>query len=938
MLSADSPKKLFLLDAYALIYRAYFAFAKNPRVNSKGENTSAAFGFTNVLIDIIKTEKPTHIAVVFDPPGGSTHRQEQFEAYKGHREEMPEDIRSMIKPIKRIVEAFNIPLLEIAGYEADDLIGALAKIAETKGFVTYMMTPDKDYAQLVSDKTFIYKPGRGGNPPEILGVKEVCEKFEVERPEQVIDILGLWGDAADNIPGIPGIGEKTSKILIAKYGSIENLIANAHELKGKQQENVIEFAEQGLVSKMLATIITDINVEFDEEKLIMCDVDSEKVKNIFTELEFRNLAKRILGEDLVIQTDFAHPQNGTNNQLDLFGVQSMIEPQEPVETATYKTIVSEKPSYHLISTQEERDELLGILLQQKQVCFDTETTGIDALHADLVGMSFSYKAREAFYVPVPKDFEEAKKIVGFFAPCFEHTLIEKIGHNIKYDLKILNRYDGKVLGPTFDTMIAHYLINPEARQSMDFLATYYLNYQPISIETLLGKKGKGQGNMADLKPEEITDYACEDADITLQLKQVLEPQIQKPHLADLFYKMEMPLVEVLKDMEFEGITIDVPALNSYSKELDLIIIELEKEIKNDAGLDFNLDSPKQLGEVLFEHLKISSKAKKTKTGQYATGEDVLQKHEKDHPIIPKILEYRQLRKLKSTYVDPLPMLCDPVDGRIHTNFMQTVTATGRLSSNNPNLQNIPVRSAKGREIRRTFVARDAEFKLMAVDYSQIELRIIAALSEDETMISAFKAGLDIHTATASNVFKTPLTEVTRDQRSAAKAVNFGIIYGQSAFGLAQNLSISRTEAKTIIDSYFEQFKTIKTYMEKVVSDARELGYVETIMKRRRYLPDINSTNAIVRGFAERNAVNAPIQGSAADIIKMAMIAVHKAMKSENVKSKMILQVHDELVFDVHVSEEIMMQLLVKSAMENAIDLIVPMEVELKLAQNWLEAH
>ena len=938
MLSADSPKKLFLLDAYALIYRAYFAFAKNPRVNSKGENTSAAFGFTNVLIDIIKTEKPTHIAVVFDPPGGSTHRQEQFEAYKAHREEMPEDIRSMIKPIKRIVEAFNIPLLEIAGYEADDLIGALAKIAETKGFVTYMMTPDKDYAQLVSDKTFIYKPGRGGNPPEILGVKEVCEKFEVERPEQVIDILGLWGDAADNIPGIPGIGEKTSKILIAKYGSIENLIANAHELKGKQQENVIEFAEQGLVSKMLATIITDIDVEFDEDKLIMCDVDSEKVKNIFTELEFRNLAKRILGEDLVIQTDFAHPQNGTNNQLDLFGVQSMIEPQEPVETATYKTIVSEKPSYHLISTQEERDELLGILLQQKQVCFDTETTGIDALHADLVGMSFSYKAREAFYVPVPKDFEEAKKIVGFFAPCFENTLIEKIGHNIKYDLKILNRYDGKVLGPTFDTMIAHYLINPEARQSMDFLATYYLNYQPISIETLLGKKGKGQGNMADLKPEEITDYACEDADITFQLKQLLAPEIQKPHLADLFYKMEMPLVEVLKDMEFEGITIDVPALNSYSKELDLILIELEKEIKNDAGLDFNLDSPKQLGEVLFEHLKISSKAKKTKTGQYATGEDVLQKHEKDHPIIPKILEYRQLRKLKSTYVDPLPMLCDPVDGRIHTNFMQTVTATGRLSSNNPNLQNIPVRSAKGREIRRTFVARDAEFKLMAVDYSQIELRIIAALSEDETMISAFKAGLDIHTATASNVFKTPLTEVTRDQRSAAKAVNFGIIYGQSAFGLAQNLSISRTEAKTIIDSYFEQFKTIKTYMEKVVSDARELGYVETIMKRRRYLPDINSSNAIVRGFAERNAVNAPIQGSAADIIKLAMIAVHKAMKLENVKSKMILQVHDELVFDVHVSEEIMMQLLVKSAMENAIDLIVPMEVELKLAQNWLEAH
>ena len=938
MLSAESPKKLFLLDAYALIYRAYFAFVKNPRVNSKGENTSAAFGFTNVLIDIIKNEKPTHIAVVFDPPGGSTHRQEQFEAYKAHREEMPEDIRSMIQPIKRIVEAFNIPLLEIAGYEADDLIGALAKIAETKGFVTYMMTPDKDYAQLVTDKTFIYKPGRSGNPAEILGVKEVCEKFEVERPEQVIDILGLWGDAADNIPGIPGIGEKTSKILIAKYGSIENLIANAHELKGKQQENVIEFAEQGLVSKMLATIITDIDVEFDEEKLIMCEVDADKVRDVFTELEFRNLTKRILGEEEVTQTDFAHPKNGTTEQLDLFGMQSMIEKQEPVETANYKTIVSEKPSYHFINTQEERNELLAILLTQSQVCFDTETTGIDALHADLVGFSFSYKAREAFYVPVPKEFEEAKKILSFFTPCFESVEIEKIGHNIKYDLKVLQRYGIKVMGPMFDTMIAHYLINPEAKQSMDFLANFYLNYQPISIEALIGKKGKGQGNMGDMKQEDISDYACEDADITFQLKQVLEPQIQKPHLFDLFYNMEMPLVEVLKDMEFEGISIDVPALKDYSHELDLILIQLEKEIKIDAGLDFNLDSPKQLGEVLFEHLKISSKAKKTKTGQYATAEDVLQKHEKDHPIIPKILEYRQLRKLKSTYVDPLPMLCDPVDGRIHTNFMQTVTATGRLSSNNPNLQNIPVRSAKGREIRRAFVARNPEFKLMAVDYSQIELRIIAALSEDETMISAFKAGLDIHTATAANVFKTPLAEVSREQRSAAKAVNFGIIYGQSAFGLSQNLSISRTEAKTIIDSYFEQFKTIKTYMEKVVSDARELGYVETIMKRRRYLPDINSTNAIVRGFAERNAVNAPIQGSAADIIKMAMIAVHKAMKLENVKSKMILQVHDELVFDVHVSEEIMMQLLVKSAMENAINLIVPMEVELKLAQNWLEAH
>jgi DNA polymerase-1 len=592
----------------------------------------------------------------------------------------------------------------------------------------------------------------------------------------------------------------------------------------------------------------------------------------------------------------------------------------------------------LISTAEERKELLEILLKHAQVCFDTETTSIDALHADLVGFSFSYKAREAFYVSVPSDFEAAKKIVEEFKPFFEDPSIEKIAHNIKYDLKVLQRYGIELAEPLFDTMIAHYLINPEAKQSMDFLSTFYLNYQPVSIETLIGKKGKGQGNMRDLTPEEICDYACEDADITLQLKQLFEPEIQKPHLSELFYKMEMPLVKVLKDMEFEGISIDVPALVDYSKELDKTLVRLDAEIKAAAGEDFNIDSPKQLGEVLFEKLKISSKAKKTKTGQYATSEDILQKHEHDHPIIPMILEYRQLRKLKSTYVDPLPTMCDPVDGRIHTNFMQTVTATGRLSSNNPNLQNIPIRSAKGREIRRAFVARGADYKLMAVDYSQIELRIIAALSADPNMIEAFQQGHDIHAATAAKVFHTPLEEVTRDQRSAAKAVNFGIIYGQSAFGLAQNLSISRTEAKGIIDAYFEQYSTIKTYMENVISQARESGYVETIMKRRRYLPDINSANAVVRGYAERNAVNAPIQGSAADIIKMAMIAVHKAMHKENVQSKMILQVHDELVFDVHVSEEVRMQNLVKTAMEDAIKLVVPMEVELKLAPNWLEAH
>jgi DNA polymerase-1 len=940
MLSADHPKKLFLLDAYALIYRAYFAFSKNPRVNSKGQNTSAAFGFTNVLIDVIKNEKPTHLAVVFDPPGGSAHRREEFAAYKAQREEMPEDIRSMIHPIKQIVESFNVPILEVPGFEADDVVGTVAKMAEKRGFTTYMMTPDKDYAQLVSENIFMFKPGRGGNPPEILGVKEVCEKFEIERPEQVIDILGLWGDASDNIPGIPGIGEKTAKILIAKYGSVESLIDHAHELKGKQQENVINFADQGRVSKMLATIICDVDVEFNEDELIMCDVDPEKVLDIFTELEFRALAKRVIGEEIVVSSASAPMAKAPSDrlQLDLFGMQSMIEPQEANPTANYKTIVTERPSYHLISTAEERKELLEILLKHAQVCFDTETTSIDALHADLVGFSFSYKAREAFYVSVPSDFEAAKKIVEEFKPFFEDPSIEKIAHNIKYDLKVLQRYGIEVAEPLFDTMIAHYLINPEAKQSMDFLSTFYLNYQPVSIETLIGKKGKGQGNMRDLTPEEICDYACEDADITLQLKQLFEPEIQKPHLSELFYKMEMPLVKVLKDMEFEGISIDVPALVDYSKELDKTLIRLDAEIKAAAGEDFNIDSPKQLGEVLFEKLKISSKAKKTKTGQYATSEDILQKHEHDHPIIPMILEYRQLRKLKSTYVDPLPTMCDPIDGRIHTNFMQTVTATGRLSSNNPNLQNIPIRSAKGREIRRAFVARGADYKLMAVDYSQIELRIIAALSADPNMIEAFQQGHDIHAATAAKVFHTPLEEVTRDQRSAAKAVNFGIIYGQSAFGLAQNLSISRTEAKGIIDAYFEQYSTIKKYMENVISQARESGYVETIMKRRRYLPDINSANAVVRGYAERNAVNAPIQGSAADIIKMAMIAVHKAMHKENVQSKMILQVHDELVFDVHVSEEVRMQNLVKTAMEDAIKLVVPMEVELKLAPNWLEAH
>lgn len=934
MLTPQADKKLFLLDAFALIYRAYFAFAKNPRVNSKGQNTSAAFGFTNVLIDVITKEKPTHIAVVFDAPGGATNRTADYEHYKANREEMPEDIRSMIEPIKRIIEAFHIPILLLEGYEADDIIGTLAKRAEQEGFVTYMMTPDKDFGQLVSDHIFIYKPGRGGDPATVMGVKEVCEKFEVESPLQVIDILGLWGDAVDNIPGIPGIGEKTAKKLIQDYGSMEELFLNTDKLKGKMKENVINFEEQGRLSKMLATIITDVPVPFDPLDLKLDEPDQEKIKEIFTELEFRNLAKRIIGEDIVVTA----AGNNDSGQLDLFGTQSLVEVQRATETSGYKTIATEKPSYHLVTLPEERKELLEKLLQQTSVCFDTETTDIEAMHADLVGMSFCFKEREAYYVAVPRDFHEARQLVHEFGPFFRSGTIEKIAHNMKYDMRVLMRYDMPLEGPLFDTMIAHYLIQPESKQGMDFLAEYYLQYQPISIETLIGKKGKNQGNMGDLPPEAILDYAAEDADITFQLKQLFAPQIEKDHLRHLFYTMEMPLVTVLAKMENEGVAIDVEHLQNYSAQLEREIVALEKKIREEAGVDFNVDSPKQLGEVLFEHMKISSKAKKTKTGQYATSEDVLQQHRHDHPIIDMILDYRQMRKLKSTYVDPLPTMLDRADRRVHTSFMQTVTATGRLSSNNPNLQNIPIRTDRGKEIRRAFIARDADHLLMSADYSQIELRVIAALSGDENMIKAFRDGLDIHRATAARVFHVELDEVSKDQRSAAKAVNFGIIYGQSAFGLSQNLGISRTEAKQIIDSYFAQYATIKSYMDDAVKKARENGYVETIMQRRRYLPDINSANAVVRGFAERNAINAPIQGSAADIVKLAMVAVDKAMTEAGVRSKMILQVHDELVFDVHKDETEIMKTLVKKAMEGAVELAVPMEVEMELAHNWLDAH
>jgi len=933
-MTPDHPKKLFLLDAFALIYRAYYAFIKNPRVNSKGQNTSAAFGFTNAMLEVIKKENPTHLAVVFDSPG-LTKRAEEFEDYKAHREAMPEDIAAMIEPIKEIVRAFNIPILISPGDEADDIIGTIAKKAEKEGFRTYMVTPDKDFAQLVSENIFMYKPSRGKKPTEIWGVAEVQEKFEVERPEQVIDILGLWGDASDNIPGIPGIGEKTAKKLVKKFGSIEKLIESTDQLKGKQKENVINFAQQGRDSKRLATIVLDVAVDFDEKSLKMEDPDPDKIKTIFTELEFRTLAKRVLGEEIIIQQ--SQPAKG---QLDLFGgpaIETSAAAQQEAGEGGVKTIADTKPDYDLVISAEKRKELLQLLLAQDAVCFDTETTGINAMKAEIVGISFTWEKGRGYYVACPAD--QRKEVVEDFREFFENEKIEKIAHNIKYDLKIIEKYGVEVKGPLFDTMVAHYLITPEGKHGMDYLSELYLNYQPISIETLIGKKGKNQGNMADLAPEKVVDYACEDSDITWQLKQLFEPELQKPHLKALFYEMEMPLVRVLKEMEMEGIKMDVPGLAVFSEELAEELDKLERKIKDLAGVqDFNLDSPRQLGEILFDVLKIDAKAKKTKTGQYKTSEDVLTKLEHKHEIIPLILNYRSLRKLKSTYVDALPKLVNEETGHIHTSYMQTVAATGRLSSNNPNLQNIPIRTEKGREMRKAFIARNKNFTLLAADYSQIELRIIAALSRDENMINAFKDQQDIHAATAAKVYHKPISEVTRDERSNAKAVNFGIIYGQSAFGLAQNLGISRKEAKGLIDNYFEQYTKMKSFMSDQVDFAREHGYVETIMKRRRYLKDIQSGNAIVRGFAERNAVNAPIQGSAADVIKVAMINIYKRMQEKGLRSKMLLQVHDELVFDVANDEKETMEKLVKTEMESAVELAVPLDIDYKFADNWLDAH
>lgn len=915
----------------ALIYRAYFAFSKNPRINSKGLNTSAILGFANTLYDILKNEKPTHIGVAFDTHA-PTVRHEEFVEYKANREKMPEDLAASIPYIFELLKGFNIPILGVDGYEADDVIGTLAKRAEQEGFFTYMMTPDKDFGQLVSENIFMYKPPRMGNKAEIWGVKEVCERYGIKQPEQLIDILGLWGDASDNIPGVPGIGEKRAKELIAEYGSIENLLQNTDKLKGKQKENVENFADQALVSKELATIILDVPIEFDEKDLEIADPDPEELKKLFDELEFRNFAKRFF-------TDLSVKEGDSEGavQAELF-MDSDADSPEDQGKGELKTLQNTKHAYKLVNSEKEAEKLAGLLAKQRSFCFDTETTGLDPNDSELVGIAFSFKAGEAWYVNLPANYNDAAQITNIFKPVLEDQNIQKIGQNIKFDISILKWYDIDVKGPIFDTMIAHYLLQPDLRHNMDYLSETYLIYKPMPIENLIGKKGKNQLSMRDVDLKLVAEYAAEDADITLQLKEHFEPKLKKSSAQSLFDKIEMPLVPVLASMEAEGVKLDIDALNLYSKELEKYIGETEKNIFEHADEEFNIASPKQLGEILFDKLKIDEKAKKTKTGQYKTGEDILVRLANKHEIIPEILEYRSLTKLKSTYVDALPALVNKRDGRIHTSYNQAVAATGRLSSNNPNLQNIPIRTKKGREIRKAFIPRNEEFTLLAADYSQIELRIIAHLSNDKNMIEAFNQNLDIHSATAARVYGVELDNVSADMRRNAKMVNFGLIYGISAFGLSQRLDIPRKEAAEIISNYFEQYSGIKTYMDKQVEYARKHGYVETIMGRRRYLKDINSANGVVRGFAERNAINAPIQGSSADMIKIAMINIFDEFNKNNLRTKMILQVHDELVFDTHLDELEKVQQIVHDKMPSAIKLDVPVVIDMNTGNNWLEAH
>ncbi|MDP2387035.1 MAG: DNA polymerase I [Bacteroidota bacterium] len=953
-MTQDHPKKLFLLDAYALIYRSYFAFANNPRINSQGFNTSAIFGFTNTLLEVLKKEKPTHIAVVFDL-AGPTQRHEEFEAYKANREEMPEDLQKSIPYIYKLLEGFRIPALSMAGYEADDLIGTLAKKAEINGFCTYMMTPDKDYGQLVDENTFIYKPARLGNGVEILGVPEICKKWEIQNVAQLIDILGLMGDKVDNIPGIPGVGEKTAIQFIKDYGSVENLYNNTDKLKGKMKEKVEANKELAYLSKKLATITLDVPVEFNEEELTRKEIDKELLKELFKELEFRRLAQTLLGEDISEGTETETAASASSatgkvssqtkkaaaaGQFDMFGETELIDINSEENVATnFKTYKDIDHTYELIDTPEKINTLLTLLNSHTEFCFDSETTSLDTLEAEVVGFSFAVEPHKAYYVPVSADRAEAVKTIESFRSLFEDTTKILIGQNIKYDLQVLKNYNIEIKNKMFDTMVAHFLLNADMRHNMNILAETYLNYSPISIETLIGKKSKaGQLNMRDVDINLITEYAAEDADITLQLKNAFAPELKKTETEKLFEEIEVPLIHVLSDMEREGVHLDKENLRLYSAELEKDIVAVDKEIQELAGTPFNTSSPKQVGEILFDYLKIIDKPKKTKTGQYSTGEDVLSKLANKHPIVDKILDYRELVKLKSTYVDSLPLLISSRTGRIHTSYNQVVAVTGRLSSDNPNLQNIPIRTPRGREIRKAFIPRDKDYILLSADYSQIELRIVAAMSGDPNMCEAFNLGKDIHTATAAKVYGIEESEVTKEMRYKAKSVNFGIIYGQGAFGLAENLNISRGEAKELIENYFKEYGSIKQYMDDSVNFAREHGYVKTLMGRKRYLRDILSANAVVRGFAERNAINAPIQGSAADMIKIAMINIHKDLKPMGLRSKMILQVHDELVFDVHKEELSIIQPIIEKRMKTAMDLSVPLEVGIGMGSNWLEAH
>lgn len=957
-------KKVFLLDAFALVFRAYYALIRNPRITSKGKNTNAQFGFTNALVELINKQKPSHMAVCFDT-AAPTERHTDFADYKANRQETPEDISAAVPDIKKIIEGFNVPIIAVDGYEADDVIGTLAKQAEKKGYEVYMVTPDKDYGQLVSEKIKIYKPAYQGNDVEIMGPEEVCAKWNIKSVEQVVDMLGMMGDAVDNIPGIPGVGEKTAAKFLAEYGSLENTLANADNIKGAMGEKVRKGKEMALLSKKLATIIVDAPVAFHVEDFKLKEWDKEKLKEIFAELEFKTLGKRLLGDEFSIVSagnDFIKKEQPQGVQTDLFGniieqapaakEKKLIEPESEAEVVAVEKNINNTPHrYEAVEGIDAINKLVAELKKQDEICFDTETTGIDANAAELVGLSFSYNPGEAFYVPCPAGQNETKEILAQFEPLFSDKKKTWIGQNIKYDLLVLKWYGIEIAGELFDTMLAHYVIEPDGKRGMDDLSAKYLGYEPVHIEELIGKKTRqtaktkntesGQGNMRDVPLEKIRDYAAEDADITLQLKNIFLPKLKEKDVEKVFYEVENPLVKVLTDMEFEGVRIDENFLNEYSKELEKDAKKSEEAVYKQAGVRFNLASPKQLGEVLFDKLKLDESARKTKTGQYQTGEDVLLKLAvRGHKIVDDILAFRELTKLKSTYVDSLPLLINKKTGRVHTTYGQAVAVTGRLASNNPNLQNIPVRTDRGKEIRKAFIPRDARHVLLSADYSQIELRIVAAISGDKNMCTAFAEGKDIHTATAAKVYNVEEKEVTKEMRYKAKSVNFGIIYGQGAFGLADNLGISRTEAKEIIDNYKKQFSGIQKYMDDTINFARENGYVETLMGRKRWLRDINSANFTVRGFAERNAINSPIQGSAADMIKLAMQRVHAAMKKEKMQSRMILQVHDELIFDALKTEVKELKPLIIECMQGAMPLPnkVPVIAECGEGNNWLEAH